>query len=92
MSKPPSLLVTGRGHAPLGVNLYGDIDEDNTAAFTEAFRWIEARSEPGAVVPVYISSMGGDVYGALLITDLIRNRYARRTPLREHGSFPRTPF
>ena len=35
-SKPPSCVFTGHGSASLGIHIYGEIDDDNAAAFAEA--------------------------------------------------------
>ena len=70
-SKPPSCVFTGHGGASLGIHVYGEIDDDNAAAFAEALRWAEARLPDGCVLPVYVSSMGGDVYCAQQMCDLM---------------------
>jgi ATP-dependent protease ClpP protease subunit len=71
MSKPPACIFTGQGCAPLGIHLYGEIDDDNAAAFAEALRWAESRLAPGCVMPLFVSSMGGDIYCAMQICDLV---------------------
>lgn len=65
----------GRTHGcvvqPHGITLSGEIDDDFVNGFEQSLRHVEKRSPPNTPLPVYISSMGGDVYAALKMVDLI---------------------
>ena len=57
----------------LGLTFYGTVDDNTAAAFEDALQYVEQRTAPGTVVPLFISSTGGDVYGAMKIIDLLQS-------------------
>ena len=57
----------------LGVTFYGAVDEASAAAFEDALQYVEKHTPAKTVIPLFISSTGGDVYCAMKIIDLIRS-------------------
>ena len=68
---PTFVTATPPGPAAYELKFYGAVDDETAAAFEDALRHVEARTAPGTVVPLYISSTGGDVYQALKVVDLM---------------------
>jgi ATP-dependent protease ClpP protease subunit len=52
--------------------LYGEIDEENIA---NCVKWIlyENQDPKEKILTLYINSMGGDLYGAFALIDMIKN-------------------
>ena len=57
----------------LGVTFHGDVDDNSAAAFEDALQYVEKHTPAKTVVPLFISSTGGDVYCAMIIIALMRS-------------------